>query len=97
MPIKTQKILRLIPFVNLIPLLCLFSAIRKQKASAGKMLMLIFKIIFFIILSVLPRLALHFALQNNTIDCVMYFVTLYLIMFSISCISVAEQEKMMKN
>ena len=94
MSIKTQKIIRFIPIVNLITLvfLCIKYLSKPLKDTN------FFKVMFImagIVIGVnIPRMILVLTFENMILNNITYCITLYAMTLWLSWIAVAEQEKM---
>lgn len=91
MTLKKQKILKFIPIIQLITVffwLKYYLTAKKPWSDFAKALLKIFAVLLFIHI---PRMILHFVFENDILDNVLYFVSLYPTFFGIAAIVVADQ------
>lgn len=95
MSIKTQKILRFIPIVNVITMFCWFGLCFKKSIRQSDYIKALFKMFGYLILITVVRIAISFIFKSEVLDQIVFYVSIYLYFFSISWVSVQAQEKML--
>lgn len=91
--IKTQKIIRFIPIVNILTVFCWIKMYMNNGFKCTDFLKSLLKIFLIIILINVPRMASHFLFKNETLDQILYWVSVYFSFFGMSVVAVADQEK----
>ena len=99
MSIKTQKIVRFIPFVNFfVTFFSLIKSYRSSKqAKVGDILKIVLTMFVSILLINLPKIILSGLINNEMINTVISLVTAYVTLVVISTIAIIQQEKYMLN
>lgn len=92
MSIKTQKVLRFIPIVNLITAFMWLYAIHKNNVPKLEMFKWAFKMVGLILIVVIPNILVDKLCPINMIVTICNLVFIYLYLFAISFIAVAHQQ-----
>lgn len=92
--LKTQKILKYIPFVQFINAFCWIGYYRKHNIKITEFFKYGLIMIAFMLLINLPRMILHFVFHNDFLDHAVFYISIYPTFFCISSIAVIAQEKM---
>lgn len=95
MSIKTQRILRFIPLVNLATMFFWIKMYHDKPLKHSGFMKALFTMFLVCIVITIPRIAIHFLIDNNTINNLIFYLSSYLYMLGISFVAVADQEKNM--
>ncbi len=95
MSIKTQKIIRFIPIINIITLFCWISMCAKKVTTIGFFIKQLLKMFFWFLLVSVPRIVVSFVFNNPQLDMALTWISIYFYFFAMAWISVEAQEKIM--
>ena len=96
MSIQTQKILRFIPIVNFVTVFFMLGAYARIPLIGSGWCKTLFKLFGVTILTNLPRIICFYAIGNETLDRVLFYITGYLMLFGLAWIAVDTQEKLQR-
>ena len=92
--LKTQKILKYIPFVQFINVFCWIGCYRKHNIKLIEFFKYGLMMIAFMLLINLPRMILHLVFHNDFLDNTVFYISIYPTFLGISSIAVIAQEKL---
>ena len=93
--IKTQRALRFIPIVNMITLFSWIGICLKKPIKLMTCLKTMLKMFLCLFLIAIIRVAVFAIFENDTLDQMVMYISMYLIFFTLSWFSVSAQEKIM--
>ena len=96
MSIKTQKILRFIPIVNMITVFVWIGRVFGSAVSFSYFLKHVFKLFFWMIVITVPRIICSFVFGNDILDMILMWVCGYFYFFAMSWVAVSAQEELQK-
>ena len=96
MKLYYQKIIRFIPLAQFLTVLCWINMYRTNNLNYSNWIKAFLKMIFIILMINVPRIILHFIFESESLDIIVFYLTLYPTFFSVSHIAVRDQERQMK-
>lgn len=97
MSIKTQKNIKYIPIVNFVVIMfCWIKAYAKYSTSVWRVFKPILKVFFVMIIVNIPRFVIEETAISSLSYWVLYYGSLFVMLFVISCILIKDQEKLIQ-
>ncbi len=96
MKLYYQKIIRFIPLVQFLTVLCWVNLYRANNLKYSDWIKAFLKMILIVLMINVPRIILHFVFESEALDIIIFYLTLYPNFFSVSNIAVRDQERQMK-
>ena len=97
MSIETQKKLKFIPIINIITMFAWIRICFIKSIKPFDFLKNLLKMFFIFVIITIPRIVCFFALENDTLDRILTYVSIYLYFLTMSWISVESQEEIMQH
>ncbi len=93
MSIKTQRVLRFIPLINLVTMFFWIKMYYNKSLKHSNFMKALFTMFLIITLITIPRVIVHFLLDSYALECILSYLSVYLYMLGISFVAVADQER----
>ena len=93
MTIKKQKIIKYIPIAQVITLFCWIGYYSKNNIKQSDFIKTMMKMFAFVLALTIPRIALNYIFNNDLLNNILFYVSIYPYFWGLATIAVADQEK----
>ena len=93
MTLKKQKIIKYIPIIQFITTFCWIRYYQKNNLPYSAFFKSSLKTIVFLLAINIPRMILHIIFQNELLDSILYYMSIYPCFFGVATIAVSDQEQ----
>lgn len=97
MTLKKQKVIKYIPIIQFITVFCWIKYCKKNNIQFKDFFKTFLKMVGFLLVLNIPRMVLHFVFQNDLLDNITFYISIYPTFLGMASIAVFAQEKDEKN
>ncbi|MBQ8818132.1 MAG: hypothetical protein IJZ83_06115 [Clostridia bacterium] len=90
--LKKQKVIKYIPIIQFITLFCWGGYYRKNNLKYRDYFKTFMKMVVFLLVINIPRMILHFVFNSDSLDIIIFYISIYPCFLGLATIAVADQE-----
>lgn len=90
--LKKQKVIKYIPIIQIITLFCWGRYYRKNNLKYSHYFKTFIKMVALLLIINIPRMILHFLFNSDSLDIIIFYISIYFCFLGLAAIAVADQE-----